>query len=229
MAKWTRPRKMLVAVSFFAILIWMIGPLRVILLPMLYLNTHLHEGSHALAAVATLGHVDNIQVFANGEGVTRVRGGIGPVVSFAGYLGAALIGGMLILWGRKPDSARKSLIGLAVILGAITIVWVRGDWMGAASALLWTISLAAAGKYLSNDSVLFAAQFLGIQQCLFSLGALRDLVLLSANGVAQTDAGNMQRMTGVPAIVWAILWSIVGLGIVFASLRAAWRESNSLK
>ena len=58
-------------------------------------------------------------------------------------------------------------------------------------------------------------------QCVLdALFNLRDLLFLSMNTNAQTDAGNMQAITGIPSILWALFWIVVSLVILSLALRA---------
>ena len=79
--------------------------------------------------------------------------------------------------------------------------------IGMATALAWIAALWAIAFYLDDEKKLFAAQFLGVQQCLNSIQSLFFLVQISGFGVKQSDAGNMENLTGIPAVVWSVLVS----------------------
>ena len=57
------------------LLLWIIPFGGLVLLPLQYLNTHIHELSHAVAALASGGQGMNISVFPDGSGVTQFQGG----------------------------------------------------------------------------------------------------------------------------------------------------------
>jgi hypothetical protein len=142
---------------FIAVTISVILPFvplaRYVLLPFTYLNTHLHEIFHALAAVATGGSVANIQVFANGEGVTRTYGGFGPIISSAGYVGASLFGSIMIIGASKANNARTWLRLLGMILLVVNVVWVRGDWVGWITGFVWAGGLIALAGKIPKENV----------------------------------------------------------------------------
>jgi hypothetical protein len=188
--------------------------LKYILLPFDYLNTHFHEMFHAIACVMTGGRVDSIKVFINSEGVTTTIGGFGPFISMAGYLGASLLGAFIVKSAHNEANSRKWLKSLAVVLLVVQVIWVRGtnldSLFGWTIGFIWGFVLLLAANKLNGRTVILAAQFVGIQQCLNSIKSLRDLVILSGTN-SSTDAHNMQQMTGIPAIVWALIWLVVGL------------------
>ena len=73
---------------------------------------------------------------------------------------------------------------------------------------------------------MFTSRFLGFQLCLTSLHSLSDLVVLARTGGAVTDAVILQDMTGVPAILTALAWSVIGLACVVVAVRRAWRDEQ---
>ena len=191
--------------------------LRLLLLPFDFLNTHFHEMFHAIAAIGTGGQVGSIRVFSNAEGVTQTAGGIGPVISMAGYLGASLLGAFIVRTSHNQSNSRNWLKALGIVLCIAQVIWVRGDAVGWIFGLLWGAILLISSAMLNSQWVLLAAQFVGIQQCLNSLKSLRDLVILS-NSNAQTDAHAMQNFTHLPALFWALVWLLVGgFGVILAA------------
>jgi len=66
---------------------------------------------------------------------------------------------------------------------------------------------------------------LAVQMMLNSIDSLFDLTTLAtAAPNVLTDAQIMARTTGVPAVIWAVLWSIVALAILAGSLLVAYRR-----
>jgi len=211
--------------SVISVLLLTNWPGRLLLLPITYLNTHLHELGHALAAWGTGGRPFHIKVFADGSGVTPIGGGILPIVAASGYLGAAFLGGWIILSSRREQGARRVMLALAGVLALSMVVLVRGDLVGIVSGVFWVGLLWAGSRYLRSDHAIFAGQFLGVQQGLAALGSLVDLLWLSSYRATPTDAKIMERATGLPAIFWAVLWMIFALAITGITLRKAWRPT----
>lgn len=192
-----------------------------VVLPIQYLNTHLHELSHALTAVGTGGDVQRIMVFSDGSGVTPVTGGNLLLTASAGYVGATLLGAALIAFSRTPKSAQRSMRFLAVLLAIAMVLWVRGDVMGLVMGWTW-VGLLAWQPLLKGQGFVYAAQFLGIQQGLASLQSVAGLVQLSAVTEVHSDATILQQTSGIPAIVWASMWCVFSLVVLGFTLKASW-------
>ncbi|HVL38120.1 MAG TPA: M50 family metallopeptidase [Fimbriimonadaceae bacterium] len=221
------PRGTLLGASLAAVAMWLIPGLSLLAVPLQYLNTHLHELFHALAAVGTGGHVAHIRVFADGSGVTPIAGGNTLLIASAGYVGATFLGSLLILSGASERSARLALQGVGAALFAALLIWVRGDVVGVASIIAWAGLLLYAGLRLRGRSLLFVVQFLGLLQCLTALLSLFALLKVSAMPGVHSDAALLAGSTGIPAVVWATLWAAFSLVIAVAALRRAWRRDQA--
>ncbi|GFH52498.1 hypothetical protein CTEN210_08974 [Chaetoceros tenuissimus] len=71
--------------------------------PLRLLTTFVHEFSHAVSCWMTGGYVHEIEVYDNGAGITRYRGGCRCLISSAGFLGEAIWGMFFVVLsgGRK--------------------------------------------------------------------------------------------------------------------------------
>ena len=210
------------AVSVVGLFVPVVG---MALLPLTYLNTHLHELSHALVALGTGGAVQHILVFANGSGVTPVAGGFLPFVASAGYLGAAAAGAAIVHAMRTEKGARWALGVTGWALALSMVLFVRGDAVGVVSGILWAVALIAASRTLRGQGLLFAAGLVGIQQGLNALRSMGELLQITAATEVQSDARLMQGATLVPALVWAGLWGLCGLAVAGLTLRRAFRPA----
>ena len=215
--------------SLLTLACWFVPILNWIALPLEYLNAHTHEMCHAIVAVLTGGQVQQITVFADGSGVTPVVGGILPLVASAGYVGASIIGVLIILFSRTPEGARWSIRALAFALTASMIVWVRGTTVGVVSGIGWILLLFVLASLLPKKSVLFAAMFLGVQQCLHSVLALLTLMDISMFTRGHSDASIMQAATGLPATFWAIGWSLFSVLLMGIALRGSFKAAGSVE
>lgn len=204
---------------------WIVPFLALLTLPLVYLNTHIHELCHAIAGVISGGIVLDIEVHQIGSGETRIMGGMPLITGSAGYVGAALVGALLILNMRTPQQARMSLKILAFTLAGSMVLWVRGDAVGFGFGLFWTALLFILSAKLSDRYVQFATGFLGVQQCLNSAFSL--FTLLQINAVApdmHNDAKILQDVTGLPALFWALGWAAFSGLLIFTSVKGAWRK-----
>ncbi len=208
-----------ILVSVLGLFVPLVGT---VLLPMRYLDTHLHELGHAIAAMGTGGGVESIRVFADGSGVTPVAGGFLPLVASAGYLGAAAWGAAILLAMRTERGARFALGATGVALAMSLVLFVRGDLVGVISGIAWAVALVAASRTLRGHALLFAAGLVGLQQGLNALRSLLELLEITASTETHSDARLMQSATFVPAIVWAIVWGVCGLAVAGFTVRRAW-------
>lgn len=195
------------------------------LLPLVYLNTHIHELCHALAALATGGEAMRIEVFSNGSGVTPVLGGWLTVVASAGYVGSALVGAGMIFFSRTQRAARVTLFLLATALTLSMLAYVRGDVVGIISGIFWSALLFVLAKVLKPGPVVFAAQFIGVTQCLNAGYSILTLLKLSTGAEIQSDATLMENATHLPAMLWAVVWAGLSLVLLVLTLRRAWRQA----
>jgi hypothetical protein len=205
-----------------AFLACIVPPIHLLLLPLQYLNTHLHEMCHAIMAAATGGDPLRILVFANGSGVTPIMGGNVFIEASAGYIGATLIGSAMIFFGRTPERARIVLGVVAGMLLMSQILWVRGDSVGVVSGWFWTAILFCAARFLKGTPALFVCQLVGLEQCLNAIGSVYELFKISAFTETHSDALIVQSVTFIPAVAWASLWCVFSLLMVALTVRKAW-------
>jgi Peptidase M50B-like len=217
----------LVVAAAISIALWVVPQLRVLVYPLTLFNTTFHELSHAVATVLTGGTVIMVQVFVNGEGVTRSAGGWPFVIASAGYFGTSVLGAALLATFRDEKSTRLGFRILAGALIASLVLVIRGDFVGWTAGFLWAVALVVASRVASGPSLMFFARFLAIQLCLTSFKSLYDLLFLSAAGVAATDAGFLQSTTGIPSLFWAGTWSLASVVAVIGGLAVAWKGEGS--
>jgi hypothetical protein len=182
---------------------------------------------HAIVGMLTGGHIIEIDVFKDGSGVTPLTGGSLPLVASAGYVGASIIGVLIILFSRGANGARWSLRALSFAILMSSLLWVRGDWVGVVSSYGWVALLFALSWFLPAKPALFTATFVGVQQCLHSVLALLTLTKISLySGNVPSDAYLMQQDTHVPGMIWAIGWTLFSLFLMGVTIRGALRKTK---
>jgi hypothetical protein len=146
-------------------------------------------------------------------------------------------GVLLLFLIRRSFSPNRILAALGIFVGAMTIIFTIVSPLfnflslnTSFSSILFTIvagTLLAAGLMslgiFAKDRVAnFAVAFLAVQ-CL--LNATLDLVnvfFINAPLIGsdlQTDAGNMSAATGIPGIVWVVIWMGISLLMISLGLR----------
>jgi hypothetical protein len=196
------------------------GPL--ILYPFTLFTTWVHECSHAVMAVLLGGHVSSITLQPDTSGLTRslmpaARVSQGLVAS-AGYLGASVIGCLLMAASRVDRRAKPILWGIGAFMLLTLVLWIRNPF-GAFVVLAWGVALLALARQRTGRLAGFFLSVLAIQVALNAVFDIRMLFFVHGASDAQT----MARLFAVPAPVWAIVWMGLSIAMLVWTLRATRR------
>lgn len=231
-----RPQAMtLLIATTISLLLWFIPYAEILAYPFRIFVTFIHEGGHALAALVTGNSVESLSVAMNASGETYTsKGGMFSqlLVSSAGYLGSMAFGALLLVLIRKAIAARLVLLGSAAFILALTLIFgflkplfSFNSWSGIPFTLLagglLSIGLVAIARFASAKVAGFFVSFLAVQCVLNALFDLKTVFFMAspfASGPT-TDAVNMANATGLPAILWAALWIVLALGILWFAMR----------
>ncbi|HEY0005066.1 MAG TPA: M50 family metallopeptidase [Pyrinomonadaceae bacterium] len=240
-ARDARPQaRTLLIAALISIALWFIPYAEILTYPFRIFVTFIHEGGHAIAALLTGNSVESLSVAMNASGETyTTQGGLFSqmLVSSAGYLGAMLYGALLLFLIRRAIAARIVLIGSAALIFALTMIY--GLWKPLSNGLLessnhlsgipftltagilLSIGLLALARYSRPRVATFFVSFLAVQCVLNALFDLKTVFFLSSPfaPTVPTDAANMAQATGLPAILWSIIW----IGLAFLILSTALR------
>ena len=182
--------------------------------PIKLLTILFHEAGHALATVATGGKVKEIVINKRLGGLTLHQGGNRFLILNAGYLGSILLGFLFFyLTYTKAGEHVLTLTGLLILL--LTLLWVKTSFtMG--FCILTGMLLIAAGVFLTGAFENFIARFIGLSCILYSVIEISKYrrMLEYYRGQYGTDAEQLQSLTGVHAMGWAIVWSILSFGVL---------------
>lgn len=191
-----------------------------LLVPFRLFVTLIHEFGHALAAVLTGGHVLGIMVRLDGSGLTLVEGGNLFITASAGYLGSSLFGAGLLLAARAREHRRLLLRALTVGLVAATVFFVRNPTGIGSAALLAVVFWLVAARG-PDWLVSLLVCWLAVLNGLYAVNDLVVLLELSGPAASASDAATLQRATGVPALVWAVGWTVLAVAAQYWALRRA--------
>ncbi len=172
-----------------------------------------HEGSHALAALATGRQLAGIRVHSDTSGLTVSRGrptGVGMVLTaLAGYVGPAVVGvgGAFLLGSGHP----LAVLWSAVVLLALVLLQIR-NFYGLYAVLVAGVSVFAVSWWGSADWQSFAA-YVGVWFLLVaSPRAVLELQLQRRRGRgSSSDADVLARLTRLPGVVWVGVFLLVTL------------------
>jgi len=181
----------------------------------------MHELSHGIAAVATGGEIVRIDIDPRIGGTCLTSGGIPFVVVSSGYLGSMLMGGCILLAAGRPRAVKALAwtIGLGAL--AVTLAFVRNAF-GLAFGIVFGLLMVAAARFLRQPWLSGILLYLGGASCLYALVDVKEDLLTLETRV--TDASIMDSMTGVPAIVWGVLWGALSLLLFLLVVRRAYRN-----
>ena len=231
-----RPQALtLLAAATISVLLWFIPYAEILAYPFRIFVTFIHEGGHAIAALLTGNSVNSLSVATNASGETyTTQGGLISqiLISSAGYIGSMSFGALLLILIRKSVAARIVLLGSAVLIFALTLIYglfkpvISGyGWSGIPFTLLAgtiiSVGLVLIARFASAKVASFFVSFLAVQCVLNALFDLKTVFFLSSPFAVSrpTDAVNMANATGIPAIFWAIVWIVLALGILWFAMR----------
>lgn len=231
-----RPQAMtLLVAATLSVLLWFIPYAEILTYPFRIFVTFIHEGGHAIAALLTGNSVASLSVAMNASGETYTTEGglISQVfISSAGYLGSMTFGALLLVLIRKAIAARIVLLSSAVLIFGLTMIYgllkpmfSLTAWSGIPFTLLagtfLSLGLVLIARFATARVATFFVSFLAVQCVLNALFDLKTVFFLSSPfaPTVSTDAVNMARATGIPAIFWAAIWIVLALGILWFVMR----------
>jgi hypothetical protein len=176
----------------------------------------LHESSHGLAALATGGRIESIQIFPEEGGCTTTTGGWTFVIVSAGYLGSMLFGATLILVSSRTRLAQWFVLLLG--LGAVTEALKFMPAEGRGFAIVCGVVLAAIAPLPRLVSEL-ALRVIGVNSCLYAILDIKSDVLDQRS--CASDATQLETMTRIPAVAWGALWIVVSVIVTFYAAKWA--------
>jgi hypothetical protein len=210
----TPPRRLLLplGLGLLAVLLWdtfFVYPFRLFVVL-------LHEISHGLAALATGGQIVSIGMSFDEGGVCLTRGGSRFLVLNAGYLGSLLWGALFLVLGVRRRRAPTVIAAVGLFALVVTLLYVR-TWFGFSYGLAAGFALVAVASRLKPvvSEVLLAT--LGAMSCLYAVWDIASDVLLRT--AAESDASALARLTGVPAVLWGVVWTALSLAVLAAVVR----------
>ena len=235
---------LLIAAAVISIVLWFIPYAELLTYPFRLYVTFIHEGGHAIAALLTGNSVESLSIATNasGETYTTQGGTISQIfVASAGYLSSMAYGALLLVLIRRSVAARAVLIGSAVVVLALTLIYglfkplTSGVALGGipftllAGAVL-SVGLVALARLASARVATFFVSFFAVQCILNALLDLKTVFFLSSPFAPSvpTDAMNMANATGIPAMFWAVTWITIAIGILIVTMRLYVTNKNRM-
>lgn len=187
--------------------------------PFSWMMTFFHEISHGIAALVTGGSIESIKLHLRGSGLCTTTGGIGVVISLAGYLGAVVWGMGIYLMADKLNKRHTHELALfmsgTVLLAAL---FFGRDLITILIMAALVSVLVAIMKMQNNAFIKLALKFIGIYILLDAIKAPLNLI----DGRHIGDGAKLADTTGIPELIWVGVWFIIGA----YGLYTLWRLSN---
>jgi hypothetical protein len=197
-----------------------------LLFPFRIFVTIVHELGHAVAAWITGGRVGSIEINFNASGLAWVGGGFTLLIAAAGYLSSTLVGGIMLLFAKREKGRREVLWGIVAVLIIGTALLVRDLESLALIGIVGAVYGLCAWK-APDIVVSFLLYTTALLSCFYAISDLITLFNINTSGrTVHNDAVLLQNATGIPAIVWTILWGLVGAIIVIQFFRMAIRQGG---
>ena len=179
-----------------------------------------HEIGHALATILTGGQVVSMVVTPWQSGYVKHVGGNPVLIAAAGYVGSALFGGVLLLLSSRDRWAPAIFLGLSFIFGLATVFFASGVFtkgFGFVSTITFLIF-----SRTRFPGVHYIVDILAVTSSLYAVYDLTDFLFIGA----RTDAVMLAEVTPIPAFVWAGLWSLLAIAIVWGAGKSALKRAQ---
>jgi hypothetical protein len=173
-----------------------------------------HEGAHGLVALAAGRRLSGIRLHSDTSGLTVSSGrptGLGMVLTCAaGYTGPGLfgLGAAALLSAGHAVGLLWALLGLLALL----LVQIR-NWYGLWSVLVTGGVVFAATWWLPTEG---QAAFAALATWFLLLAAPRTVLELQSSRrrrrAPDSDADQLARLTGLPALLWVGFFLVVDVG-----------------
>lgn len=184
----------------------------------------LHEISHGLAAVATGGTVERIVLDPMEGGACFCPGGNAFLTLSAGYLGSLVWGLLLVAFStRFPQGSRGAVAAVGALVLILAAFFVRSAF-GLGFGLLFGLALLTASRFLPVVANRLLLMALGLTSALYAVLDIKSDVLDRPE--LESDARMLSEVTGIPTVVWGVIWIGVALAISAFAMRSTLRQAG---
>ena len=212
-----------------------------VLYPFKLLATWMHEMSHGLVMLISGAGFDRMEIYRDTSGLAFGQTGVARAgriaIAAAGYMGTPLCGAVLLVLGQSRQSAQRILAGLSAIIALSAAIWIHNDFgvaaMSASAAALVGVAAftAWAGRAgspawasrVGRSTAVWLVNFVAAQACINALLDIRVLfrpnLVVNGQAMGHSDAHDMARAAGGSPALWAALWLVWSLALLFVALR----------
>lgn len=209
-----------------SLFLWQLPAGGLVLYPFKLLATWIHEMSHGVVMLLAGAGFDSLKIYEDTSGIAYATSGTGNVgraaIASAGYMGASLIGAVLLFFAQKDRGCRVALGVFALAMALSAALWIDnrfGLWVGYGGA----VAFALAAAVLPERWASWALSFVAAQACINAVLDIRVLfrpqLVINGEAVRASDAHKMAEAASGSATVWASLWLLWSFAIFFVALR----------
>ncbi len=235
---WLQSQALIVVLALASVILGMVPVIHYVFVPFDFFTTFIHEGSHAVASLLMGENVAGIVINPDTSGYMQhtVSGGrfAQGFIASAGYIGAAIFGGLMIVGSARPKLTRSILLILGGIFVIAAVLYVR-DIFTLLITAGWAATLIFLGLRASETMAFFSVNFLAVQCGLNSFHDVFTLVRLSLGAekspysLGHSDADTVAQLFWLPSIVWSVLWvGLSGLILLTAIKKSMVLRSRSV-
>ncbi len=214
----------LIGIVVVSVLLWDSS----VLTPFKLLAVMGHETGHAIAAKLVGGDVNQVTVRLNqsGECLSSIPDGFFAkvLVYSGGYVGSAIIAVLLLVLTYRFN-ARRFMLGAAAVWLVVMALFYGRDLFTLGFCIGMAVLFAAGAKWLPVEFVGGLNLFIATFTALYAAMDLKD-DLWNSQIRSMSDAQLLSNVTIVPAIVWALLWTLVSVAILALGGYFAVREKK---
>jgi Peptidase M50B-like len=183
--------------------------------------TIVHEGGHALVALATGRHLGGVRIYRSTAGETLSRGrsaGVGvALTAVAGYVAPPLLG-----LGAAALLATRHVTGM-LLLSLLLLAGLAIAMRNAYGVLAVLVALIAVAVVCLYASAVVQAGFGYVMTWFLLLGGIRPVIELARErrwgGGRRSDADQLARLTPVPGGAWVMIFGLVAVAALAVSAR----------
>jgi len=191
------------------------------LYPLTLFAVYVHELWHGFAGILTGGVFKRFVIKPDGSGVAEVSGGVDLIIDSAGYVGAALTGGILLVLASSSVDTRLVLFLIGLILGMLCLLFVR-NLFGIVAGLALALAFIIASQRLHEFWLQTLLWFLAVQLFLDTLTHLAQVWNYASIPDLPTDAHNLSKRTGINPGIWLLFWLVLAVVILLYALNRAY-------
>jgi Peptidase M50B-like len=216
-----------------AAVVWLVFSSAAPLLPVRWFATLVHEAGHALLVTLVGGDVASVTINEHGGGLTywTYAGDVSTarvvLVASAGYLGTAILGGVMLELASHVRRGRVAVLVLAALVALIGLAWVPWNTDPGGMEAQVTGSSSDDGRFTTIFCVVTVAVLvvlalvrwerlrrtvvlaLATILCFASIDDLRSVLDISSRG-GHSDAAIAADVTPLSSWAWSVIWLLVG-------------------